>query len=412
MKKIAKLFILLTLLIVSACGSSSSNGNPGMAIADGVEYSKHDYEKISGPINRLGFRLMDDLSQTEDGNKFISPLSLYMALSMVYNGAAGPTKDELANVLGAEGISPEEMNRANASLSMQFADRPEGIELNIANSIWAKEEYRFLDSFSKSSRDYYNAQIEEIDISDPASADRINEWVSDATNGKIKKMAAKPLSPNLAAMLLNAIYFKGDWQYPFPEGETTEQPFTRIDGSTTDVPLMNLQSRLPYLKTDDFQAVSLPYGDGEMSMNIFLPAPGTELDELASGLTEEKWNQWMKGFEPKDGTLMIPKFKMEYEVILNEALSRLGMETAFRSADLSNMFETSSGLYISEVKQKTFIDVNEKGTEAAAATSVSIAESESADSFRMIANRPFIFTITDSETGVILFMGRVENPAS
>lgn len=411
MRKTIKLVILSLLLASSGCGSSTGKSSSSLRIAEGVEYGEKDYELITGPSNRLGFQLMEDLGKAEDGNMFISPLSLYMALSMVYNGSDGATKEEIAKVLGAEKIPPQKMNQANASLAMHLAGLPEEIELNIANSIWVKEDYRFLDSFSKSSRDYYNAEIEEIDVADPASAEKINDWVNGATNGKIKKMAAKPLSSNLVAMLLNAIYFKGDWQFPFDDELTQEQPFTRRDGSVVEVPLMNLQGRLPYLETPEFQAVSLPYGEGEMSLNIFLPAPGVELDELASGIMEEKWSEWTKSFQPNDGTLLLPKFKMEYEVILNDALSRLGMETAFLSADLSRMFEASSGLYISEVKQKTFIDVNEQGTEAAAATSVAVEESASVDLFQMTVNRPFFYAITDTETGVILFMGTMEDPS-
>ena len=419
-KAMQSLFVFGLIAGLAGCGTTDEttgstvtdeDKSASMKIADNVEYGETDYKQIVDANNVLGMKLMKDLSETEDGNIFLSPSSLYMALAMVYNGADGITKEEIANVLEAEGISREQMNQANASLITKLSSDSEEIELNIANSIWVKDSYQFLEDFTESSQDYYNAKIEAIDVTDPASADLINDWVSDATNGKIEEMAAKPLPGNLVAMLLNAIYFNGNWQFPFNEELTEEQPFFLTDGSTTEVPLMTLRREFSYLETENFQAVSLPYGEGEMNMHVFLPAEDSSLHELKQSMDAESWAGWMTEFEEKDGTVLLPKFQMEYEVVLNDTLERLGMETAFSSVDLSNMFESSSGLFISEVKQKTYLDVNEQGTEAAAATSVDIAESAPAEPpFEMNVNRPFFFAITDDETGVILFMGSIENP--
>ncbi|MFD1032586.1 serpin family protein [Metaplanococcus flavidus] len=412
MKKLIQLLIVTGLLTaVSGCGIMQDQDQASMKIADHVEYGETDYELIAEANNILGMKLLKDLSAKEDGNIFVSPTSLYMALAMVYNGAEGATKDEIAKVLEAEGLAPEEMNKANASLVTKLASDTEDIELNIANSIWAKEGYTFRESFTESSQDYYNARLETIDITDPASADAINDWVSDATNERIDKMAESPLPGNLVAMLLNAIYFNGAWQYPFPEDATVERPFHLEDGSTAQVPLMSLNEQLSYLETDNFQAVSLPYGEGEMNMHVFLPAETSSLDEFKASMNEEEWAGWMAGFESNLGTVMLPKFELEYEVNLNDTLQELGMETAFSSADLSKMFETSSGLLISEVKQKSFINVSEEGTEAAAVTSIGVDTSGPAEPpFELIVDRPFFFAITDEETGVILFMGSIENP--
>ncbi|WP_422124450.1 serpin family protein [Planococcus sp. X10-3] len=410
MKKLIQLLIAAGLITgVSGCGMLQDQTN--MKIADGVEYGETDYELIAEANNILGMKLLNDLSAREDGNIFVSPTSLYMALAMVYNGADGATKDEIAKVLEAEGLSAEEMNKANASLVTKLASDTEDIELNIANSIWVKEGYTFRESFTESSQDYYNARIETIDVTDPASADAINDWVSDATNERIDKMAESPLPGNLVAMLLNAIYFNGNWQYPFAEEATEQRPFHLKDGSTAQVPLMSLNEQLLYLETENFQAVSLPYGEGEMNMHIFLPAETSSLDEFKASMDEEQWAEWMNGFESKQGTVMLPKFELEYEVNLNETLQELGMESAFSSADLSKMFEAGSGLFISEVKQKSFINVSEEGTEAAAVTSISTDTSGPAEPpFELTVDRPFFFAITDEETGVILFMGSIENP--
>lgn len=415
MKKLTQSFIVMGLLTgVAGCGMGQDEaetdkaGSSSLKVADHVEYGEMDYELIADANNVLGMKMLKDLSAREDGNLFVSPTSLYMALAMVYNGADGITKDEIAKVLEAEGLAPEEMNKANASLIAKLRSNSDDIEMNIANSIWAKDSYQYLDSFRESSQDYFNAEVETMS---PASAEAINDWVSEATNGKIEKMVDSPLSGNLVAMLLNAIYFDGAWQFPFSEDATEERPFYLSDGSTIEVPLMSLNGELLYLETDDFQAVSLPYGEGEMHMHIFLPAENSSLDEFKTAINEEEWMQWMAQFESKQGSVMLPKFEMEYEVILNETLRELGMETAFSSVDLSNMFEEGSGLFISEVKQKSFLSVNEEGTEAAAATSVSVAESAPEEPpFEFIVNRPFFFTITDEETGVILFMGSIENP--
>lgn len=412
MKKLMRSLITIGLITgVAGCGITQDAGSGNMQIADHVEYGETDYELIADANNILGMKMLKDLSASEEGNIFVSPTSLYMALAMVYNGADGVTKNEIAKVLEAEGLAPEEMNKANASLVTKLASDSEDIELNIANSIWVKEGYTFRESFTESSQDYYNAKIETIDVTDPASADSINDWVSDATNGKIEEMVPKPLPGNLVAVLLNAIYFNGAWQFPFAEEATQELPFHLSDGSTAQVPLMTLQEELSYLETENFQAVSLPYGEGEMNMHVFLPAENSSLDEFKEAMNEKEWTDWLTQFEMKRGTVRVPKFELEYEVILNDTLKELGMETAFNSVDLSKMFETSGGLFISEVKQKSFINVSEEGTEAAAATSVAVEESEPAEPpFELTVNRPFFFAITDEETGVILFMGSIENP--
>ena len=412
MKKLIVLFMVFGFItILAACGGKEEAAGASMKIADEVEYGETDYRKIAEANNTLGMKLLKDLSHREDGNIFVSPTSLYMALAMVYNGAGGVTKEEIAKVLQAEGLSPEEMNEANASLIAKLASDSGAIELNIANSIWAKDNYKYLESFRESSQDYFNAEVETMG---PGSAEAINDWVKEETNGKIEGMVDSPLPGDLVAILLNAIYFNGTWQFSFIEELTEEQPFYPSDGSTTEVPLMNLQEELAYLETDEFQAVALPYGEGEMSMHVFLPAENSSLDEFKSSMDEETWSEWMEKFEWKDGKVSLPKFELEYEVNLNETLYDLGMETAFSNADLSKMFEESNDLFISEVKQKSFVNVSEEGTEAAAVTSVAVAETSAPahvePPFEFIVNRPFFFTVTDEETGVILFMGSIEKP--
>lgn len=403
------------LLLGFVAAASSCGTTNGLDISSDVEYGESDYEQIITPNNELAFNLLGEVDSDEDGNLFISPTSLFMALSMIYNGAEGQTKEEIAKVLQAEGIDEQELNQANASHISLLHKHSEQIELNIANSIWLNNDYQFQGAFAENNKDYFNAELEEMDITDAKSPAKINNWVKQATNDKIEDIIEAPLDPNLVAVLINAIYFDGNWTYEFDEQQTENRPFNLPDGTKKDVPLMSLKENLAYLENEEFQAVSLPYGEDEsMSMNVFLPKENTSLADFQSQLTNKNWNVWKSEFQKKEGTILLPTFQLEYEAVLNDTLNQLGMADAFNEekANFSKMIETDDPLWISQIKQKTFIDVNEKGTEAAAATSVEM-ETTSApvnEPFHMEVNRPFFIAITDDETGTILFMGLIANP--
>lgn len=307
-----KLPMILFILIMAGCGTAEPTVNSGsVQISKDIEYREADYQKIIEPSNELGWKLLPDVEPNEEGNRFISSPSLFMALSMVHNGADGVTEEEISNVLEVPGMKAEELNQANASLMNQLSSDSEAIQLSIGNSIWLNESYQFQDEFAKNNEDYFNAKIEEIDITDNESVDRINGWVEDSTNGKIKEMMETPLDPRLVTVLLNAVYFKGDWQYPFEEEGTSEQDFHLADGSLKKMPLMTLYEELLYLETDDFQAVSLPYGEGEMEMKVFLPKEGTSLSDFEESLTNENWDKWKEASKEMEGTLLLPKFQLE-----------------------------------------------------------------------------------------------------
>ncbi|WP_428909886.1 serpin family protein [Niallia sp. Krafla_26] len=410
MRKVIILFVAICLFLVG-CGKDENQGNT--AISEDVEYGKKDYEKIAEANNALGITWFAEAKPNKAGNIFISPTSLFMALSMVYNGADGTTKEEIEKVLHVEGMESSELNAANASLMNLLHNQSGQIQLNVANSIWLNERYHFQPDFATNNQDYYNAEMEEIDISDPESPKRINNWVKEKTNGKINDLVDSPLDPDLVTMLINAIYFKGDWKYEFDESLTEDRPFYLGDGTTRDTPLMTLNEKIAYMENEDFQAVSLPYGENqEMSMNIFLPKES--LEEFTRILTAQNWQKWSGEFKAKEGTLLLPKFKLEYEASLKETLQKLGMTTAFsKGANFGKMIQEPDPLWISQVKQKTYIDVNEKGTEAAAATSVDVV-TESFDMngpFYMEVNRPFFIAITENTSNTILFMGAIANPS-
>nr|WP_285847060.1 serpin family protein [Sporosarcina luteola] len=395
---------------MAGCGTSNE-GN--LQIAEGVEFGEGDYGKIVSSNNELGFKLLKEIETDDNGNLFISPTSLLMALAMVYNGADGVTKEGIADAMQVEGIDPMDVNKANASLMTILNKNSKEIQLQVANSIWLNEEYHFQEEFSQRTKDYFNAAIEEIDIASTESPKKINDWVKKATNDKIDKMVDGPLDENLVAMLLNAIYFKGDWKYPFDKKDTDNRNFQLGDEEEKEIPFMKLEEKLMYLVDNEIQAVKLPYGKGEMSMTIVLPNEQKNFDEIKTTLSADKWDELSSNFRSMRGTLLLPKFKMAYETELNGALEALGMADAFTDrADFSKMVEGDVSLAISKVKQKTYIDVNEEGTEAAAVTGIQmeVASGPPDAPFVMDVNRPFFLAITDEETGIILFMGFIANP--
>lgn len=410
---IISLVLVSVLVIATACGTKDNEKTGGTEISRKVEFEKDAYKKIASPNNELGFKLLSEVEADGNDNTFISPTSLFAALSMVYNGADGETKEEIAKTLQSEGISVADLNEANAALMAMLDKDSKQIQLSMANSIWLNDEFHFQKDFAENNKGYFNAEIEEIDVLDKASAKKINDWVKKATNDKIEDMVDDPLDPNLVALLLNAIYFKGDWTYEFDKELTENRLFNLKDGTTKEVPLMSLSEELAYMENDDFQAVSLPYGEGEMSMKVFLPKENTNVEAFQQSMTAENWAAWDEEFIVKEGTILLPKFQLEYETLLNGALEKLGMSTAFDNrADFTKMIEEQESLSISEVKQKTFIDVNEEGTEAAAATSIGVRVTSALldDPFYMEVNRPFFIAITDEETDMILFMGSIGNP--
>lgn len=412
MKKMS--VIALFVLLLTACGTA--NQDPIDQDDDSnVSSSENIDQTIIDANNQLGFDLLSTIESDENGNTFISPTSLFMALSMVYNGADGETRQEMVDTLQLDEIEGDQLNQANASLLAIMNDDSRQAELKMGNSIWLNQEFQFQNDFLENNQHYYHAEMQEIDVADGKSADQINKWVSEATNEKIDQIVDVPLNPDIVAMLINAVYFQGTWTYPFDENRTEEHAFHLEDGSTKNVPLMTLKKSFMYMENGDFQAISLPYGDDEeMSMQIFLPNEDKNIADLQDNLTNKDWKKWKSEFQEQEGTIMLPKFQLEFEASLSKALESLGMKTAFdeRQADFSKMVEEDVQIWISEVKQKTFIDVNEEGTEAAGTTSVDIVTTSAQidPPFEMKVDRPFFMTITDEKTGALLFMGTILNP--
>lgn len=377
--------------------------------------------KLVAGNTRFGFKLLSEVLKKDAGkNVFISPTSVAIALAMTYNGASGDTQRAMAQALELNGLSLEEMNAAYAALKTSLENADPQVQLSIANSLWARQGVRFKSDFLQRNELFFRAQVSELDFNDPKAVEAINAWVNQNTNGKIQKIV-EAIPREMMLYLINAIYFKGTWTKEFDKAKTQDLPFHLPDGSQQQTPLMAQSGFFQYLETPDFQAVSLPYGDenGErrISMVVFLPAQGSDLAALQAKLNDANWAQWMGQFQRAEGDLKLPRFKLEYETSLNVALQALGMGVAFTpgAADFSAMLagEGDQQLFITEVKHKTYVDVNEEGTEAAAVTSVGVGTTsmrEPSERFTMTVDRPFFFAIRDDATGAVLFMGSIVKP--
>lgn len=364
---------------------------------------------------RFGFKLFSHIRQrTGNQNIFISPTSLAIALSMTYDGADGQTQEAMADALEFRNLSLEEVNRGNAALQAYVEGLDPAVKLTIANSLWANQQVAFKPDFLQQNQDFYQAEVRTLDFSHPQAPAQINTWVQQNTQGKIQQIVDQ-IDPLDILFLINAIYFKGSWQEAFDPGQTQERPFNLLNGSQKQHPMMARSDQFLYLETEQFQAVSLPYGQGRLSMDVFLPRQDITLEAFAQTLTADNWQTWMAQFRPHRGSLQLPRFRVEYDVSLQEALEALGMAVAFDPdrADFSRM--TDWDAFISEVRHKTFVDVNEEGTEAAAVTSVRIQTTAAVIDpefpFQMTVDRPFFFAIRDQQTGAILFMGTITNPS-
>jgi len=308
------------------------------------------------------------------------------------------------------------VNGSNATLREALRSTDPKVELAIANSLWAAEhEKTFKPDFLQCNQQYYEAEVRNIRFMDPDALSRINGWVNEATRGRIPTLV-KPedLHPDLIMILMNAVYFKGEWQARFDPAQTREAPFTLADGQRKPVPMMSRSGEILYLRAADFQAVSLPYAGEQWSMLLFLPGPESSLAKFAANLTPENWGRWMASLSPEKGELAMPRFRMEYETELKEPLTALGMGTAFSDhADFRRLVEPGRGpTYIEKVRHKTFLEVNEEGTEASAATSVHIVKRGGPSvPFKLVIDRPFFCALRENRTGTLLFAGAVYDPA-
>lgn len=368
--------------------------------------------KLVSANTQFGFRLFSEMVKTsKNQNVFFSPASVAIALSMLYNGASGATQQEMATAMALGGIDLGAINAANQSLRGSLQNADPKVQLSIANSLWARQGFSFRHQFLKNTRQFYQAQVTNLDFASPDAVGIINLWVEESTQGKIAQIVDR-INPDDVMFLINAIYFKGTWTNPFDKTQTAQQPFYLSDGTSKRHPLMSRQGNYRYYENQQFQAVSLPYGNGRLSLYVFLPKQNSDLDAFLGQLNAQNWNQWLSQFQNQKGVVKIPRFKLEYEIELKNALATLGMKTMFEGTKAEFTALTSEPVRVDRVKHKTLVEVNEEGTEASAATSVGVQANSAALSnpFSMIVERPFFCTIRDEQTGTIVFMGAIVDP--
>ena len=375
----------------------------------------NEVNKLVLAHTRFGFDLLAEiLKRHADENVFVSPSSVAFALAMTYNGARGTTRRAMAKALTLQELPLQELNQANAALRLALTHLDPQVRLNIANSLWAKEGIPFIADFMQRNQDYYGAHVAHLNFQDPDAPTTINAWVSEKTEGKIDTIVSK-INPLVILLLINAIYFKGEWAHKFEEEETVAGDFFLLDGGKKTHPMMTQRGRYDYYRGKGFQALSLPYGKGRVSMYVFLPDENSGLAKFQKALTAGNWEEWMAGFRQVEGQITLPRFRLEYRAELNAYLKALGMAVAFDAlkADFGGMcpIPPMPNVYIGRVIHKAFVEVNEEGTEAAAATRVTmVARSARMKTFRMIVDRPFFCAIRDNETETVLFLGTVVDP--
>lgn len=415
--------LFLVFFLFTACGDDNKNDdndNSDETSELEVKYQKADEyaadvsEDIVEANNEFAADIFSILSE-EGKNIMISPLSISIALAMVMNGASGENLEEMKDVMEFDEMTMEEVNAQFFNLINSLVDADKDLVLSIANSIWMDENFEpdVKEAFLSALEDSYLAEPYSLDFADAATPDTINDWVSDNTNGKIEKIVEK-IGADTVMYLINAIYFKAAWTLTFDEKNTYEGTFTKSDETTITVDLMTFEESQEFefyssgYEDDDYSVVRLPYGREKFAFYGIIPNGNGTVEDLIDDMKEDGIDKYFENLEKGEVPVMLPKFKFEWEESLVEIFKSLGMEKAFVEGGFLNLAENGEGLYISDIKHKTFIEVNEEGTEAAAVTSVEFGNTAMPDGF--YGTKPFVYIIRDDRSGTILFMGKVEDP--
>ena len=365
--------------------------------------------------NEFGVELFTKVAREENKNLMLSPLSASTALTMLLNGCEGDTYDQLKEMLRyPEGMNMSDINEVYKSLITQLLDVDPKVKLALANAIFYRQGFSVKSPFLTTMDTDFEAEIAGLDFSLPSALTTINKWASDNTNGKIPKVLDE-ISADAVMFLMNALYFKGDWSYQFDEALTSDRPFYTYESNAVDVSTMKGEVGSKVTSGTDYKAIELPYGCTNFTMVVVVPE-GTLSDYIAA-LTAEKWNTITSALDAQEEfgelTVYMPKYKFSYEKYLNDQLESMGMLDAFIPglANLSGISDAS--LYVDFVKQNTFVEVDEKGTEAAAVTTIGISNTSfPPQPQEFVIDKPFVFAIRERTTNALLFIGQVVNPLS
>ena len=374
--------------------------------------------RVVAANTEFGFQMLGQLSRSTPDNVFISPFGITSALTMALGGAGGSTQRGMASTLGLGALTQDQINQANALLLPSLTHADPSVELSVASALWANTGTAFSPTFQDMAAKFYQAHVQTLDLAAPNAAGTINGWLKTNTHGKIDNLIRPRDLVGATGILTNAVYFHGTWQNRFAKSATHNGLFKRDDGTAKTLPLMSQVETYFYLDTSDFQAVSLPYGTGRLSLYVFLPKTGKNLDTFVNGLTGEAWEGWMGKMKSARVTLTLPRFTVDYEAPLNQPLIALGMGLAFApGADFSPMglsgpSDQSSSL--TGVAHQAILEVDEDGTVAAAATAVvagGLGGGFDHPPVVMRVDHPFFCAIRDNVTGAVLFAGVIRDPS-
>jgi len=386
-----------------------------------MEPTADQHPAVVAASNGFGFRLLQSLKAGQAGNIIVSPVSLAMALAMTQNGAAGGTRAAIAKTLGVAAMSASEMNRANRQLLQLLGHADPSVQLDIANALWLQSGFAIEPDFVRVNRESYDAEVRNVDFQGhpDAAAQDVNDWTTLRTHRRI----AKIIEPDsrLRFVVTDAVYFKGRWTEPFDKKETRPRRFYPLNRGPADIAMMRQTGEYHYFADVELQAIRLSYGNSRFVMYIFLPRPPLgRLARFVERLTTQRWSDWttkLAASEEQRGEIVLPRFERRWGQKLNDELIRMGMGIAFGSeADFSRAHQPPPPLQLSFVIQKTFMKVDEEGTEATAASAVgAVATSMAAprgEPFEMIVDHPFFCAVTEQQTGAVLFAGAITNPAA
>ena len=399
---------IVTALALAGCSRLTEPGGPPTELHALPRNLSATEQQLIDASNSFSFALWSKVSAAQPNqNVFISALSASYALGMTLNGAANQSFDQMRGALQVDGVSQQDINAGYKSLTALLTSLDPSVTLRIANSIWYRQTFRVNQSFIDAGKSYFDANVAGLNFNDVSgSLGTINGWVSQKTNGKIPTVLNE-IDPADVMFLINALYFHGSWRAKFDPSRTTDDQFTTAPGVTQPMRLMHRQDGMQYSETPSYQAVDLPYGNGAFAMTVLLPKAGTDIETFSATLTGASWRSLSSSFADAEVDLSLPKFTLKYERTMNDDLKALGMVAPFDpdAADFSRMSPESA--FINFVKQNTFVNVDEEGTEAAAVTVVAVQPTSIEAGPVMRVDRPFLFVIHERLSGTVLFMGKV-----
>lgn len=404
---------ILTVIILMALLTGSCVKNQDDPVITELKITEKS-AKIIEADNKFGLDLFRriELQKQEGKNTMISPMSVSLALAMLYNGADGNTKKQMEEMLNKAGMSSIDINNSYKDLVAGLTSQDPKVELSISNAIFYRNSFPVKPDFISTNKTYYNAEISGIDFTKSAETlSKVNNWVLTNTKGKIDKIIEQVKQEDVM-YLLNAIYFNGEWKYTFDTKETSNRAFTKSDKSIIQVPTMSIEKEFQYSKESNFELLELLYGSGKYSMLILLPDDGKNVDEIIKNLTTDNLNIWTKKMTEQKKKVYLPKFEFKYDNSLKDELNSLGMTDAFNEAKANLTGISDAGkLFVSEVMHKSYIKVDERGTEAAAVTGITVGVTSVGPDLSFRVDRPFIYLIREKTSNTVLFIGKVVDPS-